>query len=54
MQYAMLVGEGMTNAEIASRLVVSPRTVETHVAHVLAKLEVRTRAGIARLAVGRS
>ncbi|HEU5325711.1 MAG TPA: helix-turn-helix transcriptional regulator [Candidatus Limnocylindria bacterium] len=51
---AMLVGEGMTNAEIASRLVVSPRTVETHVAHVLAKLEVRTRAGIARHAAGRS
>jgi DNA-binding CsgD family transcriptional regulator len=44
----------MTNAQIARRLVVSPRTVETHVAHVFAKLEVHTRAGIARLAAERS
>lgn len=51
---AVLVGEGMTNAEIAARLVVSRRTVETHVAHVLAKLDVSTRSGIARLAAERS
>jgi DNA-binding CsgD family transcriptional regulator len=51
---AVLVGEGMTNAEIAARLVVSRRTVETHVAHVLAKLDVRSRAGIARMATERT
>ena len=50
---AVLVGEGMTNAEIATRLVVSRRTVETHVAHVFAKLDVRTRAGVARIAAQR-
>jgi DNA-binding CsgD family transcriptional regulator len=51
---AVLIGEGMTNAQIATRLVVSPRTIETHVAHVLAKLGVGARAGVARLVAERS
>ena len=38
-----LLGQGCTNAEIADRLVVSTRTVDSHVAAVLAKLGVRTR-----------
>jgi DNA-binding NarL/FixJ family response regulator len=38
-----LLGEGLTNAQIAERLVVSPRTVEHHVAAVLTKLGARTR-----------
>jgi DNA-binding CsgD family transcriptional regulator/tetratricopeptide (TPR) repeat protein len=45
-----LVAEGRTNAEIADRLVLSVRTVDTHVAAVLAKLGVATRAEAARLA----
>lgn len=45
-----LVAEGRTNAEIAERLVLSVRTVDTHVAAVLAKLGVATRAEAARLA----
>ena len=50
---AMLVGEGLSNAAVADRLVVSPRTVETHVAHVLAKLDVPSRAGIVRIVATR-
>ena len=38
-----LVSEGMTNAEIADRLVVSVRTVDHHLAAVLGKLGVRSR-----------
>jgi DNA-binding CsgD family transcriptional regulator len=45
-----LLGEGLTNAEIAGRLVVSPRTAEHHVAAVLQKLRAPTRRDAARLA----
>ena len=38
-----LIAEGLTNAEIAERLVVSPRTAEHHVAAVLTKLGAATR-----------
>jgi DNA-binding NarL/FixJ family response regulator len=46
---ALLV-EGLTNAEIAERLVVSPRTAEHHVAAVLRKLGAATRRDAARRA----
>ena len=46
---AALVAEGMTNVEISERLVVSRRTVESHVAHILDKLDVRSRVGISRV-----
>ena len=37
----------LTNREIAEKLVVSERTIETHVAHILAKLEIHDRLQIA-------
>jgi DNA-binding CsgD family transcriptional regulator len=42
-QVLRLLGQGWTNAEIADRLVISTRTVDSHVAAVLAKLGVATR-----------
>ncbi len=38
-----LLAEGLRNAEIAERLVVSPKTVDHHVSAILRKLDVRTR-----------
>jgi non-specific serine/threonine protein kinase len=46
-QVAALVAEGLTNKEIAARLVISPRTAQGHVEHLLAKLGFTSRAQIA-------
>jgi non-specific serine/threonine protein kinase len=43
-EVATLVAQGLTNREIAETLVLSERTVEAHVMHVLTKLGVRSRA----------
>lgn len=48
---ARLVAEGCSNAEIASRLFLSPRTAANHVSNILSKLGVRRRSEIARWAV---
>jgi DNA-binding NarL/FixJ family response regulator len=50
----VLLVAGQTDPEIAEALFVSVRTVESHVAHIFAKLGVRTRtaAATAALAVG--
>jgi DNA-binding CsgD family transcriptional regulator/tetratricopeptide (TPR) repeat protein len=44
---AVMVSDGMTNREIAWSLSISPRTVDTHVQHLLTKLRVTRRAAIA-------
>jgi DNA-binding CsgD family transcriptional regulator len=45
---AAFVAEGLSNPEIAVKLVLSRRTVATHVSHILRKLDVPTRIDIAR------
>jgi DNA-binding CsgD family transcriptional regulator len=44
---AGLVAEGLSNPQIGDRLYVSRRTVQTHVAHVFAKLDLTSRAQLA-------
>jgi DNA-binding NarL/FixJ family response regulator len=46
-----LLGEGLTNVEIASRLFISPKTAEHHVSRIYAKLHLKTRAEAAAYAV---
>jgi DNA-binding NarL/FixJ family response regulator len=45
-----LVGEGLSNDEIAERLVVSPATAKTHVSRAMTKLHARDRAQLVVLA----
>ncbi len=53
-QVVALLAEGMTNAEIAARLFISRRTVETHVSHVLGKLGLSSRVQLAAEAARRA
>ena len=45
-----LVGEGLTNDEIAARLVLSPATAKTHVSRAMVKVGARDRAQLVVLA----
>jgi DNA-binding CsgD family transcriptional regulator/tetratricopeptide (TPR) repeat protein len=47
LRVAELVAEGMSNPDVAARLLLSRRTVQTHVSHILAKLGARSRREIA-------
>jgi predicted ATPase/DNA-binding CsgD family transcriptional regulator len=46
-EIAVLVASGLSNREIASRLVISKRTVDAHVEHIFAKLEISSRVKLA-------
>jgi predicted ATPase/DNA-binding CsgD family transcriptional regulator len=46
-----LIGQGLTNGEISTQLVLSKRTIEKHVANILSKLEFTSRAQIVRWAM---
>lgn len=51
LRVARLVGDGLTNPQVAGQLWLSPRTVQTHVSHILAKLGLRSRADLAGVAL---
>ncbi|WP_344592007.1 ATP-binding protein [Actinomadura vinacea] len=51
-QIAELITQGLSNKQIAARLVIAPRTAEGHVEHILTKLGFTSRAQIAAWAVG--
>lgn len=44
---AHLVAEGLSNPQVGDRLYVSRRTVQTHLAHIFAKLDISSRAQLA-------
>ncbi|MFD9970007.1 LuxR C-terminal-related transcriptional regulator [Streptomyces sp. NPDC059017] len=52
-QVAQLVAQGLSNKQIAARLVISPRTADGHVVHILSKLGFTSRAQIAAWAAER-
>jgi non-specific serine/threonine protein kinase len=47
LEVAELVAEGLSNKDIAARLVISPRTAETHVENILTKLGFTSRTQVA-------
>lgn len=50
LEIARLMADGLTNKEIAQKLFLSPRTVDMHVSHILARLDCRSRTEAVRKA----
>ena len=46
-EVAQLVAAGLTNRQIAERLVLAPKTISAHITHILTKLGAARRAEIA-------
>ena len=53
-QVAALIADGASNKEAGRRLGISPRTVELHRAHIMAKLGARNAADLVRIVLSRS
>lgn len=53
-EIAKLVAEGLTNRQIAERLVISERTAQNHVQHILTKLSFTRRSQVAAWSAGMS
>ncbi|MCH9682595.1 MAG: FHA domain-containing protein [Deltaproteobacteria bacterium] len=51
LEVAVLVAEGLTSQEVASRLHISPRTVTTHLSNIYERLQLSGRAALARYVV---
>jgi DNA-binding NarL/FixJ family response regulator len=51
-EVAMLAARGLTSHQIASELVLSPRTVEHHLQHAYEKLGITSRAQLAEALAG--
>jgi DNA-binding CsgD family transcriptional regulator len=51
---AGLVAEGLSNPQIGDRLYVSRRTVQAHLAHIFAKLDLTSRAQLAAEVIRRT
>ncbi|WP_344951670.1 helix-turn-helix transcriptional regulator [Actinomadura miaoliensis] len=47
-EVAMLVSDGLTNQQIAERLFISVRTVETHLSHIFSKLDITSRVNLVK------
>jgi DNA-binding CsgD family transcriptional regulator len=52
LQIARLVAEGLSNKEVAAQLYLSPRTIDCHLRHVFAKLEIKSRTQLAGVSLG--
>ena len=46
-----LVAQGMTNEQVAEKLVISPRTVDTHLTSIYSKIGVSSRSAATRYAL---
>jgi DNA-binding NarL/FixJ family response regulator len=51
MEVLRLVAAGLSNAEIAERLFLSPRTIKAHTANIFAKIGVHNRAAATEFAI---
>jgi DNA-binding CsgD family transcriptional regulator len=50
-EIVQLVAEDLTNAEIAERLIISPRTVTTHLDRIYTRLGINSRTALVRYAI---